>query len=289
MTDDEFDRWLADPDRRPLVMGILNVTPDSFSEGGQFFDRETAVAHGEEMAAVGASVIDVGGESTRPGSQPVAPEEQIRRVVPVIRTLRDRTSTVLSIDTSSAAVAGAAIDAGAHIVNDVFAGRADPALLPLVARRGLPIILMHMQGRPADMQINPTYDDVVADVIAFLRQSIESAASLGVEANKILIDPGIGFGKTVEHNLELLRRLGELKTLRRPLVVGTSRKAFIGRITGEDAASGRVFGTAATVAWSATNRADLLRVHDVGPMSQVVRMIEAIQNSGKIPDFPRFK
>lgn len=270
-------------------MGILNVTPDSFSDGGQFFDSAKAVAHGEEMAAAGAAVIDVGGESTRPGSQPVAAEEQIRRVVPVIGALRDRISTVLSIDTSSAAVAEAAMDAGAHIVNDVSAGRADPGLLPLVARRGGPIILMHMQGRPADMQINPTYDDVVAEVIAFLSERVQAAISAGVQADMILVDPGIGFGKTVEHNLELLRRLREFRSLGRPVVVGTSRKAFIGKLTGEDAASGRAFGTAATVAWSVTNRADLLRVHDVGPMSQVLRMIEAIQNSGKTPDFPPLK
>jgi len=286
VTPAQFDSWLADPDRQPLVMGVLNVTPDSFSDGGQFFDPAKAVARGQEMAAVGAAVIDVGGESTRPGSEPVTPEEQIRRVVAVIRTLRDRVSAVLSIDTSSAAVAEAALDAGAHVVNDVFAGRGDAEMLPLAARRGAPIILMHMQGRPANMQVNPTYDDVVAQVLAFLKQRVDVAVSLGVDVGKVLVDPGIGFGKTVEHNLELLRRLRELRSLGRPVVVGASRKAFIGKITGEDMSSGRMFGTAATVAWSVTNRADLLRVHEVGPMSQVVRMIGAIQKAGRPPDFP---
>lgn len=286
MTPSQFDSWLADPDRQPLVMGILNVTPDSFSDGGQFFDTAKAVAHGQEMAAAGAAVIDVGGESTRPGSEPVTPEEQIRRVVPVLRVLRDRVCAVLSVDTSSAAVAEAALDAGAHMVNDVFAGRGDAEMLPLIARRGAPIILMHMQGRPADMQVNPTYDDVVAQVLAFLKERVDVAVASGVDAGKILVDPGIGFGKTVEHNLELLRRLREFRSLGRPVVVGASRKAFIGKMTGEDMSSGRMFGTAATVAWSVTNRADLLRVHDVGPMSQVVRMIGAIQKAGRPPDFP---
>lgn len=266
-------------------MGVLNVTPDSFSEGGRFYDPMAAVEHGQAMAAQGAAVIDVGGESTRPGSDPVPAEEQVRRVVPVIRMLRDQVPTVLSIDTSRAAVAEAALDAGAHVVNDIFAGRDDPDMLPLIARRGVPIVLMHMQGRPATMQVNPTYTDVTAEVTDFLRERIAAAESAGVDPGNVLIDPGIGFGKTAQHNLELLRRLRALKTLGRPLLVGTSRKAFVGRITGEDAASGRHFGTAASVAWSVANGADLVRVHDVGPMSQVVRMIEAIQ-TGTVADFP---
>jgi len=281
----QFKDWLLDARRRPLVMGVLNVTPDSFSDGGQFSDVSAAVAHGREMAAAGAAVIDVGGESTRPGSQLVPAEEQIRRVVPVIAALVDRAPAVISIDTSRAEVAAAALDAGAHLINDVFAGQDDPDLLPLAARRAVPIILMHMQGRPADMQVKPRYQNVTAEVFDFLRERIDAALAAGVDPSRILIDPGIGFGKTLEHNLVLLRELAQLKTLGRPVVVGTSRKQFIGKITGEELASGRLFGTAATISWAVANGADLLRVHDVGPMSQVVRMIEAIQTAGAA-DFP---
>ena len=265
-------------------MGVLNVTPDSFSDGGRFFDPAAAVAHGEALAAAGAAVIDVGGESTRPGSHPVAADEQIRRVVPVIAALRKKVTSTLSIDTTRSTVAEAALDAGANVVNDIFAGLDDPQMLPLVARRGVPIVLMHMQGRPTTMQVNPTYADVTREVASSLRDRVSAAISAGIAPNQILIDPGIGFGKTVAHNLELLRRLAELKQLGRPLVVGTSRKGFIKKITGEDVASGRPFGTAASVAWAVANGADLLRVHDVGPMSQVVRMIEAIQ-TGAAADF----
>ena len=268
-------------------MGVLNVTPDSFSDGGQFLDPDTAVRHAQEMVAAGATVIDIGGESTRPGSQPVAPEEQIKRVVRVVRGLAGRVSAIISIDTSRAAVAEAALDAGAKLVNDIFAGRDDPDLLPLVARRGVPLILMHMQGRPATMQASPTYSDVTAEVIAFLRERVAAAEAAGIDRRRLLIDPGIGFGKSVEHNFELLRRLAELRSLGLPIVIGTSRKGFIGKITGETAESGRPFGTAATVAWSVANGADLVRVHDVAPMAQVVRMIGAIQRRATL-DFPGF-
>jgi dihydropteroate synthase len=285
VTPNRFENWLRNPERPPLVMGVLNVTPDSFSDGGRFFDGDAAVRHGKEMVAAGASVIDIGGESTRPGSQPVPPEEQVRRIVPVVRALAGGAPALLSIDTSRAAVAEAALDAGASLVNDIFAGRDDPELLPLVARQKVPFILMHMLGRPDTMQVNPVYSDVTAEVIAFLRERVAAAESVGIERHRLLIDPGIGFGKTAEHNLELLRRLSELKSIGLPLAVGTSRKAFIGKITGESAESGRVFGTAATVAWSVANGADLVRVHDVGPMAQVVRMIGAIQHGAAL-DFP---
>ena len=285
LTPEELKKWLRDPRRRPAVMGVLNVTPDSFSDGGRFFDPAAAIAHGEALAAAGAAVIDIGGESTRPGSQPVPDEEQIRRVVPVVAALRKKVTSTLSIDTTRAAVAAAALDAGAGVVNDIFSGRDDPQLLPLVARRGVPIILMHIQGRPATMQVNPVYADVTQEVATFLRDRVSDAIAAGIAPDHILIDPGIGFGKTVAHNLELLRRLRELKQLGQPLVVGTSRKGFIEKITGEGAASGRPFGTAAAIAWAVANGADLLRVHDVGPMSQVVRMIEAIQ-IGAGADFP---
>ena len=285
MTRSHFEEWLNnDRERRPQLMGVLNQTPDSFSDGGQYIDSGAAIAHGLRLAANGAAVIDVGGESTRPGAQPVAADEQIRRVVPVIKGLAGQVKALISIDTSRAAVAEAALDAGAGLINDVFAGQDDPALLPLAARRGVPIILMHMQGRPATMQVNPIYSDVMAQVILFLRERVAAAISAGVDQRRILVDPGIGFGKTDEHNLTLLRRLSELKSLGRPIAIGTSRKGFIGRITDEDIAGGRPFGTAATVAWSIANGASLVRVHEVAAMSQVARMIEAIQ-TGRPADF----
>jgi dihydropteroate synthase len=284
----EFQHWLAAPDRRPIIMGVLNVTPDSFSDGGLFSDVSAAVARAQEMAEAGAAIIDIGGESSRPNSQPVDPQEQIRRVVPVVHAIRGRVGILLSVDTTRARVVEAAIDAGADMVNDVSAGRDDPELLKLVARRAVPIALMHMQGSPATMQTNPTYNNVTAEVMAFLSERITAAVSVGVDRAAILVDPGIGFGKTTLHNLQLLKQLNNLKTLRCPLLVGTSRKRFIGEITGEDLSSGRPFGTAATVAWAAANGADVIRVHDVGPMAQVVRMIEAIQSiSGT--DFPPIK
>ena len=287
MTPERFRDWLATPapSRRPLVMGVLNVTPDSFSDGGRFAAPDRAVAHAQEMAAAGADLIDVGGDSTRPGSRPVPPDEQVGRVVPVLAALRDlgrqgRLSLTVSIDTTRAAVAEAALDAGADVVNDVSAGRDDPELLPLVARRRVPVVLMHMQGTPATMQADPRYAEVVDEVATFLRERAAAAVAAGVDRSDVLLDPGIGFGKTAAHNLELLRRLAELRERAgadRPLVVGASRKGFIGRVTGESEAANRVFGTAATVAWSVAHGASIVRVHDVGPMAQVVRMIGAIQ------------
>jgi len=287
MSPAEFDEWLRDERRRPLVMGVLNVTPDSFSDGGRFIEPAAAVARAKQMAAEGADLIDVGGESTRPGSLPVEPDEQIRRVVPVLRAARASLADVvtLSIDTTRADVAAAALDAGAHVVNDVSAGRDDPGLLPLAARRECPLILMHMQGTPQTMQLNPTYSDVTAEVKSFLRDRSGAATGAGVDPRNILLDPGIGFGKTVGHNLELLRRLGELTTLGRPLVVGTSRKGFIGKALGEQPGTAdsapRLFGTAATIAWAVANGAGVVRVHDVGAMAQVVRMVRSIKSGGE--------
>jgi dihydropteroate synthase len=226
-------------------MGVLNVTPDSFSDGGRFATTDAAVAHAVSMADAGAALIDVGGESTRPGSRPVPPGEQIRRVVPVIQETANRVPTVLSIDTTNAEVAAAALDSGAALINDISGGLADRAMLPLAARKQVPIILMHMKGKPATMQDSPQYDDVVAEVIAFLHERAAAATSAGIDLASVLLDPGIGFGKNIDHNLELLRRLGEIAALGRPLVVGTSRKKFIGTLTNEPEPSRRLFGTAA--------------------------------------------
>lgn len=266
-------------------MGVLNLTPDSFSDGGRFPGTEAALAAVAEMVAAGADLIDIGGESTRPGSSPVDALEQIRRVIPVISAIRAHLPVILSIDTTRAEVASAALDAGANLVNDISAGRDDPEMFPLLARRRAPVILMHMQGTPATMQLNPSYSDVVAEVGAFLQERLRRAESFGIDPADVLVDPGIGFGKTLENNLQLLRGIGDLATtLARPLVIGTSRKGFIAKITGEDRPTERLFGTAATVAWAVAHGAAIVRVHDVGPVVRVVRMIRAILAARAAPD-----
>ncbi len=272
----ELRTWLADPQRCCAIMGVLNITPDSFSDGGQFLDKQRAIDHAHEMAEQGAAIIDIGGETTRPGSDPVPPDEQIRRVLPVIEAIRPTLDAVISVDTTSAAVATAALDAGADLINDISAGLFDPELLPRVAQRGVPIVLMHMQGTPRTMQQNPRYQDVVAEVRQFLAARIAAAEAAGIAPQQIIIDPGIGFGKTVDHNLALLRHLDALHPLGRPILVGTSRKAFIGAITGVADPARRVMGTAATVAWSIAKGAAIIRAHDVDAMRQVRDMVEAI-------------
>jgi dihydropteroate synthase len=255
------------------IMGIVNVTPDSFSDGGEFLDPERAIAHGRELAAEGADVLDVGGESTRPGAAAVDAGEETRRVAPVVEALAPDGPPV-SIDTSKEA----ALDAGAAMVNDVTAFRAEPGLAGLCAERGCEVVLMHMLGDPRTMQENPTYDDVVDDVKAFLAGRIEFAVSEGVEEERIWIDPGIGFGKTVEHNLELHRRLGELAELGRPLAFGSSRKSFLGKLTGADVDE-RLGGTIASNVIAYANGARMLRVHDAGPLRQALTVAEAILSS----------
>jgi dihydropteroate synthase len=258
----------------PRLMGIVNVTPDSFSDGGRFLAPERGIAHGRELAAEGADMLDIGGESTRPGARAVGAEEEIARVAPVVDGLRD-VDAAISIDTSKSAVAVAALDAGAEIVNDVTALRGDPALAGVCADRGCLVVLMHMQGTPRTMQENPTYDDVVDDVKAFLLERIAFAVGEGIAEERIWIDPGIGFGKTVDHNLELLRRLGELRELGRPVVVGTSRKRFIGALTGREV-DGRLGGTIASNVLALRSGADVLRVHDVVEMRQAALVAESI-------------
>jgi dihydropteroate synthase len=258
----------------PKLMGVVNVTPDSFSDGGLYLDPEAAIAHGEELAAAGAAILDVGGESTRPGAEEVAAEEERRRVEPVIAALAGGEAAI-SVDTSKRAVAEAALDAGAEIVNDVTAFRGDPEMAALCADRGATVVLMHMLGSPRTMQDEPRYDDVVDDVKAFLATRVEAAIASGVEEERIWLDPGIGFGKTAEHNLELLRRLAELRELGRPLVVGTSRKSFIGKVDGSDA-SERLGGTIASTVLAAAEGAEVLRVHDVAEVDQAMAVAAAI-------------
>ncbi|WP_206294949.1 dihydropteroate synthase [Humisphaera borealis] len=258
-------------------MGILNVTPDSFSDGGLYVNPQSVAEVAGQMIEQGVDLIDVGGESTRPGSRPVSEAEQIRRIEPAIRAVAGLGDIVISIDTTRAAVAKAALQAGADMVNDISGGRDDQALLPLVAGAGVPIALMHMQGTPATMQIDPRYQDVTAEVISFLVERAAAAESAGVARHRILLDPGLGFGKTYEHNLTLLRRLPELAKPGRPLLIGPSRKGFIGKATGVADPMQRQFGTAATIAWAVANGAAVVRVHDVGPIAQVVRMVRAIE------------
>ncbi len=255
------------------IMGIVNVTPDSFSDGGEFLDPARAIAHGLELIEERADILDIGGESTRPGAEDVPAEVEMGRVVPVVEGLAGA-GVPISIDTSKAAVAAAAIDAGAGIVNDVTAC-SDPEMAPLCAERGVELILMHMLGSPRTMQDDPSYDDVVDDVRAFLAERIEWAVSTGVDQRLIMVDPGIGFGKTLEHNLELIARLGELAELGRPIVLGTSRKRFIGKLTGRDVDE-RLGGSLASAVVGAANGADVLRVHDVAATADALRVASAI-------------
>jgi dihydropteroate synthase len=264
-----------DCSERTLVIGILNVTPDSFSEGGQFFDRDDAVKHAVEMVADGADIVDVGGESTRPGSDPVPVDEEIERVTRVIERLPDEVPRIpISIDTRKAAVAASALEAGATIVNDVSAG-ADPAMFDVIREHDAAVALMHMRGEPKTMQEAPTYDDVVGEVHEFLRERIEAAEFAGIDPERIAIDPGIGFGKDLGHNLELMQRVDAFLDLGRPLLVGPSRKRFISAILDlpEDQ---RVEGTIGAVAWMVARGAQVVRVHDVREVVRAVRVVDAI-------------
>ncbi len=264
----------------PVLVGVLNVTPDSFSDGGDFLDPEKAASRAAAMLDEGAEIIDVGGESTRPGSDPVSQEEEVRRVVPVIRAiLADRPDAIISIDTYRAATAGAALEAGARIVNDVTALRGDPCMAALAADAGCPMILMHMLGEPKTMQRDPSYDDVVREVRDFLAARAEQAIAAGVEPENIILDPGIGFGKTLEHNLALLRRLDSLVELGFPVLFGASRKRFIGRITGVEDARGRVSGTVAANVLAYERGATFFRVHDVRPNREALAVAEAVHSS----------
>jgi len=256
------------------LMGIVNVTPDSFSDGGLYLDAEAAVAHGRELASQGADIVDVGGESTRPGAKEVPADEELARTEPVVAALASDGIPV-SIDTSKTHVAEAAIAAGAAMVNDVTALRADPGLAGLCADRGCEVVLMHMLGTPRTMQDAPEYDDVVDDVRAFLAERVQAAVDSGIAEERIWVDPGIGFGKTVEHNLELLRRLGELRDLGRPIAVGTSRKSFLGRLTGREVTE-RLGGTIASNVLALRAGAGALRVHDVREVADAAKVAAAI-------------
>jgi dihydropteroate synthase len=276
---------------RTLVMGVLNVTPDSFSDGGLYFDAKRAVARGREIERAGADILDIGGESTRPGAAPITVEEELRRVLPVLEALRGKLKIPMSIDTQKAAVAEAAVRAGAGMINDVSALRADPALAEVARRHRVPVVLMHMRGAPRTMQQGPFARDVVRDVLAGLRAAVARARKARLRRSQLVLDPGIGFGKSYAQNYELLARLPELARLGFPLLVGTSRKAFIGAVYGERSRTTlggatqpmppeeRLWGTAATVAATILGGAHIVRVHDVAEMVQVARISDAIVNA----------
>jgi dihydropteroate synthase len=268
---------IFDLSRQGLIMGILNVTPDSFSDGGQFFTVKTAVEHGLRMAAEGAQIIDVGGESTRPGAEPVAAREELRRVIQVIEELRAKIlHIVISIDTSKAQVARAAIQAGASVVNDVTGGRGDAGIMPLVAETKSAFIIMHMQGNPRTMQVEPRYMDVVAEVADFFRQQYARALECGIHPMAIAFDPGIGFGKTLQHNLELLAQLDRLRVHDRPLVVGVSRKSFLAKLIDSSEIKDRLAPAVALTSLLRARGANVFRVHDVKENVNALRISEAI-------------
>ena len=267
----------------PLIMGILNVTPDSFSDGGRFLEHDAAVAHGLRMQAEGADVIDVGGESSRPGSEPISVEEEILRVVPVIEELTRRATVPVSVDTTKAAVAEAALDVGASLINDISALRCDPRLGEIAARRGCGLILMHLRGVPKTMQAGELrYADLMGEIRTFLGDALARAEAAGVPRDRVILDPGIGFGKTPAHNLTMVHRLAELACLDRPILVGPSRKAFIGAVLQVEVGE-RLLGTAAAVAAAVLHGAHMVRVHDVASMRRVAQMAYAIKTE-RLPE-----
>ena len=261
--------------KRALLMGILNVTADSFSDGGRYLDPKHAVAHALEMTAAGADIIDVGGESTRPGAEPVPEEEELRRVLPVIERLATDARVVISIDTMKPAVARAAVERGAAIINDVT-GLRDAAMREVVRASGAGAIAMHMQGTPRDMQRAPHYEDVVAEIKDFFRQTLNACLASGVDVMRLAFDPGIGFGKTVPHNLAILRNLDSMRVGGRPLVLGVSRKSFLGKLVGSESLEDRAWPTVALTSYGRTRGANVIRVHDVLPNAQALRMTEAL-------------
>lgn len=262
--------------QRTYLMGILNVTPDSFSDGGQFNNIQSALSQAQYMIDHGVDIIDVGGQSTRPGAEQISITEEFNRVIPIIKAIRQQFSIPISIDTTRAQIAEDAITAGADLINDISGGTFEPEILNVASRLDIPIILMHMRGNPQTMQQMTDYQDLVADIIDFLKLQIQNAIACGVNSSKIIIDPGIGFAKTPEQNIELLRRLAEFKSLEVPILIGTSRKSFIGKIINQPDSQQRVWGTGATCCSAIISGADILRIHDVAEIYDVSRVTDAI-------------
>lgn len=259
------------------IMGVLNVTPDSFSDGGKYLDKDKALEQGLRLIEEGSDIIDIGGESTRPGSESIPTQEEIRRVIPVVKALREKTGALISVDTTKSGIAQAALDAGADIINDISSLRFDPRMAPLAAERDVPVILMHMKGLPKTMQVDPYYEDVLLEVKSFLQERLEAAQAAGIKRERIIIDPGIGFGKRLEDNLALINKLHILGELDRPILIGTSRKSFIGSIL-DLPPQERLEGTIASSILSMAHGAHILRVHDVAAMKRAVLVAEAIMN-----------
>ena len=275
---ESFQDWCLNPKRETLVMGIVNVTPDSFSDGGKFFSPEVAISHASKLISQGADIIDIGGESTRPGAEQVSESEELKRVIPVIEKIRTDNPTILiSIDTTKASVAKHAVEAGADIINDVSGLSFDNNMIGIVESFNIPVVIMHMKGNPQNMQLNPKYKDIVNEILDFFKMKIKIAIQSGINRSMIILDPGIGFGKTVEHNFELLSRLNEFNVLELPIMIGPSRKSFIG-ITLDLPPEDRVEGTAAAVSAGVLNGASIVRVHDVKSMKRVVKIIEKVRN-----------
>lgn len=272
----QWSGYSLDFSLKTQIMAVLNVTPDSFSDGGLFLDRARAVDHAHRLVEEGADILDIGGESTRPGSDPVSAEEEIRRTIPVIEAIAGEIKVPISIDTYKSEVAQRALDAGAAMVNDISGLRFDPGMAHVVSRSGVPVIVMHTKGRPKEMQKNPSYEALIPEIMDYLRESIGIAERAGIAGDRIIIDPGIGFGKSYPHNLEIIRGLREFTALGKPILMGVSRKAFIGKILGDLPPQERLEGTAAAVAISIFNGANIVRVHDVKEMSRVARVADAI-------------
>lgn len=273
----KWKSFCLDFSQRTHIMGVLNVTPDSFSDGGRYFDESSAIAHALRMTREGADVLDIGGESSRPGAEPLPLEEELKRTIPVIARIAKEISIPISIDTYKAEVAQKALDAGASIVNDISGLRFDPEMARMVARYEVPVVIMHMKGTPRDMQKNPVYDDLIQEILDYLRKGIRTAEESGIAEDRIIIDPGIGFGKTFAHNLQIIHKLHEFTLLGKPVLVGPSRKAFIGKVLGDVPPDERLEGTAAAVAISVMNGASLVRVHEVREMARVVKVADAIR------------
>jgi len=269
--------FLLDFSKKTYIMGILNVTPDSFSDGGLYFDRTKAIKRAFQIIEEGADMIDIGGESTRPGSEPITIDEELRRTIPVIEVLAGNIKIPISIDTYKSEVAKKALDAGASMVNDISGLRFDPLMADVVSMYGVPVVVMHIKGTPRDMQQNPVYEALIPEIMDYLRTSIHIAEQSGIPGDRIIVDPGIGFGKTFDHNLEIINNLQEFTLLEKPILIGPSRKAFIGKILGDVPAQERIEGTIAAVAICVMKGANIVRVHDIREIAKVVKVVDAIK------------
>jgi dihydropteroate synthase len=272
-----WKNFCLDFSKKTYIMGILNVTPDSFADGGLYFDKFSAIDRAHQMVEEGADIVDIGGESTRPGSEPISLEEELRRTIPVIEAIAGKINVPISIDTYKSEVAKAALDAGASIVNDISGLRFDTKMSEVVSEYKVPVVIMHIRGNPKDMQQNPVYEALIPEIMDYFRMGIKIATQRGISEDKIIIDPGIGFGKTFEHNLEIINNLREFTLLEKPILAGPSRKAFIGKILGGAPVTERLEGTAAVVAISIINGANMIRVHDVKEMVKVAKVADAVK------------